>query len=221
MANRTYHSRGVPVHGFAVREHPLYFVWSSMLERCLNKNNPGYVNYGARGIKVCRRWYHFENFAIDMWPRPEGPFTIERKNNNKGYWKDNCRWATRTEQCVNRRVFKNNTSGFAGVVAIKDRFEARFDFEHVRYSIGRFASSKLAHKAREEFLDLFFKDRDKAVLSVQQETLWCTSSTKIRGVTVCGDGYILRVTKDGVRHYLGYFSTIEEAENVRNRFVES
>lgn len=219
MANRTYHSRGVPVHGFAVREHPFYNVWADMLSRCSNANEPGFANYGGRGIKVCRRWHHFENFAIDMWPRPEGPFTIERKNNNRGYSKDNCRWATRTDQCVNRRKFKNNTSGYTGVVAIKGRFEARFDFEHIRYRIGMYDSAVKAYRAREGFLDLFFVDVKKAVASIDVSTFWLPSKTGKRGVTPLDGGFVSRATKDGVRHYLGYFKTIEEAENVRTRFL--
>ncbi len=218
--NRTYHSRGQSVHGYAVREHPFYFVWSNMLSRCTNSNDVGYSNYGGRGITVCRRWYHFENFAIDMWPRTEGPFTIERKNNEKGYEKSNCRWATRTEQCLNRRLFKNNTTGFCGVVQVRDRFNARFDFEHVRYQIGRYADARSAAIAQKEFVDLFFNDRAAAVQMISGETLWCSSTTKLRGITQHSDGnYIARATKNGVRQYLGYFTSIDEANDARLRFL--
>ncbi len=223
MTNRTYHTRSVPIHGYAAQDHPLHTHWSSMLSRCTNPNEPSYMNYGARGINVCSRWVHFENFANDMWPKPEGRFSLERVDNHKGYSPSNCKWATPSEQAFNRRTFKNNTTGFTGVVPLKNgRYIARLDYEHVRYNIGRFGTALEAAEARAAFVDMFFDDREKAVASVGSETLWCTSSTGVRGVTVHPDGgYIVRVTLSGVRHYVGYFQTVEEAADARANFIAS
>lgn len=81
--------------------HPVYHVWDSMIARCTNPNNRGFKSYGARGITVCPRWLKFENFYSDMGD-PNG-MTLERVNNNKGYCKSNCKWATYTEQARNKR----------------------------------------------------------------------------------------------------------------------
>ena len=79
-----------------------YQTWDSMKQRCLNKNIPNYKYYGARGITICDRWLTFKNFLEDMGDRPEG-MTLERKDNDKGYTPDNCKWATPKEQNRNSR----------------------------------------------------------------------------------------------------------------------
>ncbi len=35
------------------------------MQRCYNKNNPYYKNYGEKGINVCERWHDFDSFIED------------------------------------------------------------------------------------------------------------------------------------------------------------
>lgn len=79
-----------------------YYTWSAMIQRCCNKCNPGYKNYGGRGITVCQRWRQFANFYADMGDPPPG-FSLERRDNDRGYSSRNCCWATRKEQNRNTR----------------------------------------------------------------------------------------------------------------------
>lgn len=88
-----------------------YEVWDNMKQRCLNKNNTRYHDYGGRGITVCARWMKFINFYKDMGDPPRGK-QLDRINNDKGYCKKNCRWSTRKEQGLNKRMFKNKTSKY-------------------------------------------------------------------------------------------------------------
>lgn len=93
-------------HGMANTSE--YRSWCAMWNRCSNPNSHNYKRYAARGISVCKRWAKFENFFADMGPRPEG-CTLERVNNDKGYSKANCVWATLRQQQNNIRTNRRVT----------------------------------------------------------------------------------------------------------------
>lgn len=79
-----------------------YRAWINMLTRCNNPKATQYEFYGARGITVCERWRIFENFLADMG-EPDPAMSLDRVNNDGNYGPGNCRWATHTDQCRNRR----------------------------------------------------------------------------------------------------------------------
>jgi len=80
-----------------------YQIWVKMVKRCNKANDKDYPNYGGRGIRVCESWLVFENFYADMGEAPEGT-TLDRINNNDGYSKENCQWATSKVQHRNKRT---------------------------------------------------------------------------------------------------------------------
>ena len=130
---------------------PTYNTWGRMIQRCNDKKDVDYKDYGGRGITVCSRWLEFENFFEDMGTRPDG-LSIERVNNNKGYSPDNCKWATSTEQNRNKRLGKNNKTGIAGVNWHKryQRYCVRIGVNCKRLFIGRFVTLEQAIIARKQ-----------------------------------------------------------------------
>lgn len=91
---------------------PTYTTWKNIIKRCrkpekdsisIRKNKKYYFD---RNITVCKEWENFETFLADMGDRPKGKYSLDRINNNLGYSKDNCRWATHTQQMRNTRANK-------------------------------------------------------------------------------------------------------------------
>ena len=109
-------------HG--LHEHKLYWVWAAMVQRCKNKNNKDYVNYGGRGIFIYNEWSkHPETFI--QWALGNGwvdGLHIDRIDNNDGYCPGNCRFITQRENNLNQRIRKDNTTGFVGVYKSNDKY---------------------------------------------------------------------------------------------------
>jgi hypothetical protein len=97
------------IHGLSFT--PTHIAWINMRQRCQNPNRPDYKHYGGRGISVYERWNNFNLFLKDMGLKPKG-LTLERIDNDKGYYKSNCKWATIKEQRNNNR--RNHLITFGG-----------------------------------------------------------------------------------------------------------
>jgi hypothetical protein len=100
LLKETHLKHGHKRRGAATRT---YNIWSNMNKRCFDLNGPDYRHYGGRGITVCARWRTYQNFLDDMGEAPDG-LSIERKDNDKGYYKRNCVWASHSDQMNNRRT---------------------------------------------------------------------------------------------------------------------
>ena len=144
-----YHKEIVTKHGLSRTKE--YRIWSAMIQRCQNKNDFSYQSYGGRGIKICKQWEKFKCFYRDMGPRPHKNLTLERKNNDKGYYPENCYWATRTEQMRNTRIPKNNKTGIVGVSRAKTgKYIAIITTNYKNKYLGSFDNIEGATIARKE-----------------------------------------------------------------------
>lgn len=118
---------------------PEHAAWVNMNYRCSSLKHPQHKDYIGRGITVCSEWkFDFERFLADMGPRPKGDgtrageFSLERIDNNGNYEPSNCRWASRSDQMLNRR----DSTGFAGIM---------FSYNGVTQNIKSWANSINMH----------------------------------------------------------------------------
>lgn len=126
MKSGTTKSCGCLAHEFTVKKNtthgmaktPIYNVWCAMKKRCLNPNDAFYYNYGGRGIKLSEKWSTFEGFYEDMGDTYKKGLTIERRDSNGNYCKENCAWDTRLVQGNNtRRNHRETVNGVNGTLA--------------------------------------------------------------------------------------------------------
>lgn len=100
--NKEVTSKTNSTHGLT--NTPEYYTWAAIKRRCYGTYSPDYPDYGGRGIVMCDEWKNdFTVFLRDMGPRPSSSHSIDRRDNDKGYDKENCRWATQIEQANNKR----------------------------------------------------------------------------------------------------------------------
>jgi hypothetical protein len=108
-------------HGDAKRGncHRFYKLWKNINKRCdpKGKNNPRYSRWSGRGISVCEEWnknnpngwINFKGYMENnpnLANKPEGDYSFDRIDNNKGYQPNNVKWSTRKEQNENTEVMK-------------------------------------------------------------------------------------------------------------------
>lgn len=133
--------------------HRLYRTWQSMLSRCTNPKNTNYKSYGGRGVTVCDEWLDINNFVNDMYPSFIEGLTLDRKENDKGYSKDNCRWATKTTQSRNTAlIYKGNTTGLRGVSKYKDKFICHIMINNKKKHLGIFNTKLEAGMFRDKYI---------------------------------------------------------------------
>ena len=93
-------------HGY--KNHPLYNTWKGIRQRCLNENCAFYYNYGGRGITLQENWQDTPHEFIQyieksQGTKPSSAHTLDRIDNDAGYYEGNLRWSDKKKQSVNRR----------------------------------------------------------------------------------------------------------------------
>lgn len=79
-------------------------ILKSMKDRCYNKKNKSYCNYGAKNISICNEWVENPNLFVN-WALDNGykqGLEIDRIDNNGNYEPSNCRWVDDFVQANNK-----------------------------------------------------------------------------------------------------------------------
>jgi len=129
-----------------LRKSPTYRSWESMKSRCNGtagkKNNKWYSD---KEITYCKEWQFFADFLKDMGIRPENT-SLDRIDNSKGYFKENCRWATAKEQVANRNGWSK--SGYKHIYYIRGKYRFNIRNKVLQY----YDTLKEAIIARDNYL---------------------------------------------------------------------
>ena len=157
------------LHGHSTRQGKSteYHSWGAMKARCYNKHNVDYKDYGDIGITVCDRWIEpktgFSNFLEDLGLKPTSRHTIERLDVNKGYSKDNCRWATKSEQSLNQRKMAGTHCKYKGVFYRGDEYKYKKPYYvHINHKyIGTYATQREAAEAYDREFEKLYPEAAK------------------------------------------------------------
>jgi hypothetical protein len=142
----------IMVHGDATTR--LYKIFKGMHNRCCLPSTTRYVEYGGRGIRVCPEWHDYEVFrAWALTHGYEDTLSIDRKDNDKNYEPDNCRWIPKGHQQRNKRVI-GASSQYVGVTKCKQtgRWLAMIKVDGKQKNLGRYDTEAEAAKARDNYI---------------------------------------------------------------------
>jgi hypothetical protein len=112
-------------HGMAGSR--VYNLWHAIIQRTRNPKATGFDHYGGRGIDIDPRWLaSFDAFYADVGDPPTPRHQIDRKDNNRGYWPDNVRWATHQQNQWNqgKKSTLAQTSSLKGVSHVGRKWRA-------------------------------------------------------------------------------------------------
>lgn len=125
-----------------------YTTWADMKHRCNSPDHKSAKHYYYRGITYEDRWEIFDNFLEDMGCKPPNTH-LDRINNDLGYTKNNCRWATIRQSQLNKRFKDNKDKLPKGIRIIKGGgYNVRAKLKYMETNLGTFKTLEEAIEAR-------------------------------------------------------------------------
>lgn len=138
-----------------------YQCWADMKSRCDNKDHKYYPYYGGRGITYCDKWKTFEGFWEDMSETYSDRLTLNRRDNNGIYCKENCAWDTKNFQGHMRRKLEGTLLKSIGTSFDQNAFKYRVRMKILEkpYSFGSYDTEEQAAKAYDDASEMYYGDR--------------------------------------------------------------
>ena len=133
-----------PGYKHGLSKHTLYLMWQRMKNRCYNRKEPRYKDYGGRGISVCDWWKHDVKTFI-LWALSHGwqqGLYLDRRDNDGNYNPENCRFIDKgLSQRNTRLLHSNNRSGYRGVSFDKknNKYQSHITINGNNKNLGRFS----------------------------------------------------------------------------------
>lgn len=152
-------------HGLT--KHPAYRIWAAAKDRSTREKDKRWGDYGGRGITMCQEWEDsFEAFWRDMGPTWKEGLSLDRINNDLGYFKENCRWATLNTQAHNKRKRKNCSSEYIGICWVESlsKWRVTIQADKKRESVGCFINELDAAVAYDNRSEALYGDRPNGTL---------------------------------------------------------
>lgn len=149
----------IKTHGmFDTRQ---YQCWADMKTRCDNASHKVYDSYGGRGIIYCKKWSTFEGFWEDMCSTYDDTLTLNRRDNDGNYCKENCSWDTKNFQGHMRRKLQGTKLEVIGGVLNEDSgmISAAIKKEGKRLLLGNYATEQEVAEAYDYASEIIYGDR--------------------------------------------------------------
>lgn len=179
----------------------IYKIFNAMKTRCYNSNHVRYNEYGGRGIVICEEWLD-DFMAFYSWSLENGyndMLSIDRINNDKGYYPNNCQWATSKEQQHNLR---NNL-----YITINDETKSLYEWAD-EYNLNPRLIDKRYRKGKTN------KDLIKPKIERKAEKQSGVKGVRWQGVSSVWSVWGFK--NDKYNQYLGSFKTLDDAINFKN-----
>ena len=135
-------------------------IFLGMIRRCYDRNDKDYHKYGEKGIDISNEWLNNPSIFYE-WSILNGyknNLSIDRINENKGYYPENCRWTT----FIDNSRFKSCTNYITATVTLSGNQWASLIPEHGKNYINRMICEKGIEKTIEYLEDRL---KDKRTLS--------------------------------------------------------
>jgi hypothetical protein len=147
------HKEKITKHGDVYSR--LYRIYRSMKSRCNSPNSTPYKNYGGKGITYCKEWEDYSTFK--KWAlenKYDESLTLDRIDNNQGYYPENCRWVNMTIQARNKKLNPKNTTGYFGVFFQNhtQKYAAQISINKKSTHIGSYNCPLDAARARDKYI---------------------------------------------------------------------